>query len=160
MAGMVSPIPAGLTIHPEKTHLVNFRRPTRREKVGGETFDLLGFTHYWDKTRLGFWVIKRRTMKKRLRRTLRALWVWCRNNRHLKIEHQHRVLCSKINGHNQYYGIRCNCEMLKIVYDGTLRAWRYWLSQRSHKSNIRWDKFKPQVLNRFPLPTPRVIHAI
>ncbi len=151
----------GLTIHPEKTHLVNFSRPSRRDKrAGNDTFDLLGFTHYWDKARQGFWVIKRKTMKNRLRRTLRAIWVWCRDNRNLKLEQQHRILRSKINGHNQYYGIRCNCEMLKIVYDGALHAWQYWLSQRSHKSHIPWDKFKAKILNRFPLPTPRVIHVI
>ena len=55
-----------LTIHPTKTRLISFRKPTRREAVdtGNDTFDFLGFTHYWSKSRLGNWVIKRRTAKK------------------------------------------------------------------------------------------------
>ncbi|MEE9145973.1 MAG: reverse transcriptase domain-containing protein, partial [Candidatus Tectomicrobia bacterium] len=59
-----------LTIHPEKTVLIAFKRPSSREKSaqGTGTFDFLGFTHYWAKTRRGYWVIKRKTIRKRLRR--------------------------------------------------------------------------------------------
>ena len=70
----------GLTIHPQKTALVAFGKPTARAAVrqGTGTFEFLGFTHYWARSRQGYWVIKRRTAKKRLRRTLTARWQWCR----------------------------------------------------------------------------------
>ncbi len=62
-----------LTIHPEKTKLVDFRSPKlrRRTQSSKHTFDFLGFTHYWGKSRKGNWVIKRKTASKRIRRTLK-----------------------------------------------------------------------------------------
>jgi hypothetical protein len=32
------------------------------------TFDLLGFTHYWAKSRKGYWVVKQKTAADRFRR--------------------------------------------------------------------------------------------
>lgn len=79
----------GLTLHPEKTRLVLFKRPRlspgpRGPKGGSRsgTFDLLGFTHYWEKSRHGFWVVKRKTARARFRRGLKKISEWCRRNRH------------------------------------------------------------------------------
>ncbi|PZS11547.1 MAG: group II intron reverse transcriptase/maturase, partial [Solirubrobacterales bacterium] len=65
----------GLTLHPEKTRLIDFRRPDRRGPLssnGGNddqprpgTFDLLGFTHYWARSRKGGWVVKQKTCFRR-----------------------------------------------------------------------------------------------
>lgn len=149
-----------LTIHPDKTTLVKFRRPSPDGRGGGNgTFDFLGFTHYWARSRRGYWVIKRRTMRKRLRRTIKTNWLWCRNHRHLPIVLQHQTLCRKLRGYYQYYGIPCNYEMLERVYRAVKKAWRYWLSRRSQKSYISWDKFN-KLCAKFPLPRPRIVHRI
>jgi hypothetical protein len=89
----------GLTIHPQKTVLIAFGKPSARaaEKQGRSTFDFLGFTHYWARSRQGYWVIKRRTAKKRLRRTQTALWQWCRSHRHRTVEEQHQELCQSVS---------------------------------------------------------------
>ena len=81
----------GLTIHPEKTKLVKFGKPPKKEQPGSknETFDFLGFTHYWAKSRRGYWVIKRKTARKRQRRSIKSLCQWCKQNRHLPIEEQY-----------------------------------------------------------------------
>ena len=132
-----------LTIHPEKTALIAFKKPPSREPSarGTGTFDFLGFTHYWAKTRRGYWVIKRKTVGKRLRRFMQAIWTWCRENRHEPLQEQYRTLCSKLRGYYHYYGIRGNVKMLEAVCEHTERAWRYWLSRRSHKGHITWQKF-------------------
>jgi group II intron reverse transcriptase/maturase len=89
----------GLTIHPEKTRLVPFERPSDRPKRSGTsqrvpagTFDLLGFTHYWGRSRRGYWVVKRKTSRTRIRRGLLALALWCRKNRHRALADQHKTL--------------------------------------------------------------------
>ena len=151
-----------LTIHPEKTALVAFKRPpSRNHSAGGTgTFDFLGFTHYWGKTRQGYWVIQRKTVGKRLRRFMKESWTWCRENRHAPLQEQYRTLCSKLRGYYQYYGIRGNFKMLEVVFEHTERAWHYWLSTRSHKGHINWQKFEGFLRQKLPLPKPRILHNI
>jgi len=90
----------GLTIHPQKTTLVAFGKPSARaaERQGTGTVEFLGFTHYWARSRQGYWVIKRRTAKKRLRRALTTLWQWCRSHRHCTVAEQHQELRQKLRG--------------------------------------------------------------
>jgi RNA-directed DNA polymerase len=151
----------GLTIHPSKTTLIAFRKPAAHQGAdsGNGTFDFLGLTHYWTKSRRGYWVIKRRTARKRLRRTKKMLWRWCRANRHAPLKDQYRMLCLKLRGHFQYYGIRGNFRLLEEIRRYAEKAWRYWLSRRSSKSAIGWEKFQ-QLLETYVLPTPKIVHNI
>jgi group II intron reverse transcriptase/maturase len=151
----------GLRIHPTKTTLVVFRKPKASQASGhgNGTFEFLGFTHYWARTRQGFWAIKRRTARKRLRRTQQALWQWCRHNRHAPLQYQYQMLCVKLRGHFRYYGIRGNFPLLENVRRYAEKAWRYWLSRRSSKSAIDWEKFQ-KLLATYVLPTPKIVHNI
>jgi group II intron reverse transcriptase/maturase len=148
-----------LTIHPTKSRLVDFGCPRSWESKGNGSFDFLGFTHYWSRTRSGHWTIKRKTRAKRIRRTLRALWLWCRKNRHKPVSDQHQKLCQKLQGHYQYFAVRGNYKMLEVVYKQAECAWRYWLNQRSSKKSVTWDVFERRFRRVFPLPKPRIIHA-
>jgi RNA-directed DNA polymerase len=151
----------GLTIHPEKTARIAFGKPEARQASaqGNGTVEFLGLTHYWAKSRRGFWVIKRRTARKRLRRTQKALWRWCRANRHAPVKYQYQMLCLKLRGHCRYDGIRGNFRLLEEVRRYAERAWRYWLSRRSSKSAIGWGKFQ-RLLQTYVLPTPKIVHTI
>ncbi|HXH28009.1 MAG TPA: group II intron reverse transcriptase/maturase, partial [Candidatus Polarisedimenticolia bacterium] len=86
----------GLTLHPVKTKLVDFRRPDKSESRPG-TFDFLGFTHYWAKSRKGRWVPKQQTAGARLRKSVENIKAWCQNNRHLPVVLQARKLGSKLS---------------------------------------------------------------
>jgi RNA-directed DNA polymerase len=151
-----------LSIHPTKTKLVDFRPPVGRTKVVEEdhTFNFLGFTHYWATSRRGSWVIKRKTMKKRLTRFVKRVWQWCRQARHERIRDQYQALCRKLRGYYQYFGIRCNYPALQRVYEHARKAWRYWLRRRSHKGKVTWEQAVRTILTNFPLPRPRIIHNI
>lgn len=151
-----------LSIHPKKSRLVEFKNPEVRRGPRSEsaTFDFLGFTHYWAKSRRGNWVIKRKTARKRVRRAMKLLWRWCQYNRHMPISEQYKKLCSKLRGHYQYYGIRCNYRMLERVYFLVRRAWRRWLGRRHRSGYISVEKFKSTIEATFPLPRPRIVHHI
>jgi RNA-directed DNA polymerase len=151
----------GLAVHPEKTKRVRFSQPNKWEATDRENgaFDFLGFTHYWAKSRRGNWVVKRKTAKKRLRRAMKMFWQWCRQNRHLPLQEQHKQLCQKLRGYYQYYAVRDNVRMLRKVHRHVERSWRYWLSRRSRKSKIPWKECN-KLWRYYPLPTPRIIHAI
>ena len=151
----------GLRIHPEKTALIAFSNPRARpgSAEGNGTCDFLGLTHYWAQSRRGYWVIKRQTARKRLRRTTKALWRWCRINRHLPLPAQYARLCQKLRGHFQYYGIRGNSRLLDVVRRRAEAAWRFWLSRRSHTSAISWERFQ-QLRKVFVLPRPTIVHSL
>jgi hypothetical protein len=154
----------GLTIHPDKTRLVAFQPPAETNRTdSGEgptsgTFDLLGFTHYWGRSRKGTWVVKRRTAAKRLRRAIKTIAQWCRTNRHLSIPEQHKTLSHKLRGHFAYYGITGNFEGLARFRDAATRAWRQWLSRRKRGNPLRWD-YVNRLLTRYPLPAAVVVHS-
>lgn len=149
----------GLTLHPEKTRLINFRRPGHHDALrrGPDadpgTFDMLGFTHYWSRSRKGNWVVKRKTAGSRFQRALSTIWEWCRTNRHLPIQEQWRELCMKVRGHNTYYGIAGNSRCLSSFRYWVKRAWHRWLCRRSQRGHIRWDSFA-LLEQRYPLPSP------
>ena len=147
----------GLTLHPEKTRVIPFRKPTSKvERKGKGTFDFLGFTFYWAKSLKGYWVIKKKTAGRRLNRFLKMLWKWCRANRHVPMVDQYMTLCSKLRGFYQYYGVRSNFKALEVVFEYAEKAWRYWLSRRSHKGKVWFADLR----KTYPLPVPRIVHNI
>jgi len=151
-----------LTIHPKKTVLVDFSSPERRNgsEVVKHTFDFLGFTHYWGRSRKGIWVIKRKTAANRVRRAMKSIWQWCRDHRHYDLPEQYNTLCSKLRGHYQYYGIIGNFKMLEIVFKYVLKAWRRWLGRRTRNGYISREAFEKKTKEAFPLPYPRIVHSI
>ena len=148
----------GLELHPEKTSLEYFAKPSG--KVDSEsrrgTFDFLGFTHYWGRTRNGFAVIKKKTAGKRLRGFMKKMWSWCKEKMHDPIEEQWQTLKAKLRGYYQYFGVRCNYKPLEVVYEHTEKAWRYWLSRRSQRKEVSIEFLR----ETFPLPRPRIVHNI
>jgi len=150
----------GLTLHPDKSKKIRFQRPSNTEANSGNgTFDFLGFTHYWGKSRRGNWVIKRQTMRKRQARAMRNLYLYCRNNRHEPVREQHRKLCSKLQGLYNYYGIICNYRPLLMLYEYGQSCWRRWLGRRTRDGHISWEKFEA-FLKYWKLPRPRIMARV
>lgn len=156
----------GLTIHPDKTRLVPFRRPPRgrpgegpSKPSGPGTFDLLGFTHYWGKSRQGYPVVKRKTARSRFTRALQSLAQWCRLNRHRPIAEQHRTLSQKLRGHFVYYGITGNSMALARFRHEAQRIWRKWLSRRKRGKPLSWQ-WCSRLFERYPFPPAITVHSV
>jgi len=153
----------GLELHPDKTRLIDFRRPDRFPPESGGagpgTFDLLGFTHHWSKARSGKWIVKRRTAKDRFRRAMKRIAIWCREHRHDPIRVQHETLGQKLRGHAGYYGIRGNLQMVSRFFEGVTEVWRKWLSRRSQRALMPWPRMA-RLLERYPLPKPRITRPL
>lgn len=155
----------GLKLHPEKTRLVRFNKPGDRDGSSGQTgngkpesFDLLGFTHYWGRSLRGSWVVKRKTSDSRLSRAVRAINQWCRDHRHEPLAEQQQALSQKLRGHCAYYGITGNSASVSAFRLWVVRSWRKWLSRRNRERGMPWDRFN-QLLNRYPLPAAIAIHS-
>lgn len=148
----------GLTLHPEKTRLVKFKRPSLAQKggKGGGNFDFLGFTVYWKQNRSGIgWHMACKTRKAKLSAAINAVYQQCRIGRHSPMSVQHKALVDKVRGHFGYFGVNDNIRCLKILQLMTKRAWFKWLNRRSQRSKMTWDRFS-ELLDDYPLPHPRV----
>ena len=148
----------GLTIHPEKTRLVDFTKPRGSNRRGDGSFTFLGFKHYWRKSRKGNWVVYRKTDSKRLARAIAAIAQWCRNFRHTPLKEQRAMLAVKLKGHYAYYGITCNSQSIAQYYWAVRGTWFKWLNRRSGRKSYTWKQFT-EYLKNFPLPTPRIVHS-
>jgi len=154
----------GLALHPEKSRLVRFGRPAGsdgndREGKPPETFDFLGFTHYWGRSRKGSWVVMRKTAKGRLARAATRIGDWCKKNRQRPIREQHETLCAKVRGHNAYYGITGNYRSLRLFVSEVAERWKAWLNRRGNDVRITVGKMA-KLLEWLPLPRPTVVHSI
>lgn len=146
----------GLALHSEKTQLIDFVMPVSLP-AKMKSFDFLGFTHFWGKSRKGNTVVKRKTAKKKLRRSIVAVNQWCKENRHEDIKWQWTKLCQKLNGHYGFYGITPNSYSITKYFEQVKRCWRKWLDRRNRSRQMNWDTFN-KLLKRFPLPKPRIVH--
>ena len=151
----------GLTLHPTKTRLVDFRyrRPdgTCHPDTDGTTFDFLGFTHVWGKSWQGKTRVWQVTAKSRYARALSAVSEWCRHNRHLSLRDQHAHLSKMMRGHYAYYGISGNSRRLRWFAWQVVRVWRKWLSRRDRAGVFLWSRLN-EILKRHPLPPARIVH--
>ena len=148
----------GLRLHPEKTRLIAFERPKagQRDGKGPGTFDFLGFTMYWRRTRRGHWQMWCKTRSKGLRRFIETVTEWCRRHRHLPVKVQHAALTRRLVGHFNYFGVNGNARSLALVHLATIRVWFKWLRRRSQRTRLTWERFN-RLLERFPFPRPRVV---
>jgi RNA-directed DNA polymerase len=147
----------GLTLHPDKTRLLPFRRAPAGQKSGKglATFDFLGFTLYWARSRRGRWWITCKTRRASLRRAIQSVADWCRHHRHLPVQVQHAALTKRLQGHFNYFGVSGNFRHLLRVVAAAKRAWYKWLCRRSQRKRLDWERFA-DLLEQLPLPRPRI----
>jgi len=154
----------GLGLNEKKTRKVDFRRPdksTGRLADGTKpgTFDFLGFTHYWGRSRKGRPTVKRKTAASRIRRTLRRTGEWLRTHFHAPVSYQHEKLSVALKGHDSYFGVTGNARALHWLHDRVTELWRRWLGRRSQRGYMPWERMH-LVLARYPLPRARVVHSV
>lgn len=152
----------GLDLAQEKTRIIEFGRYAQqnadRNKIRPSTFDFLGFTHYCDKSRKGYFKVGRKTRKKKFNAKLVEMNDWLKKIRNMvKIQDWWKVLESKLRGHYQYYGVSGNYASIKQFYHETCRLVFKWINRRSQKKSMNLKEFYAY-LERYPLPNPKIKH--
>jgi group II intron reverse transcriptase/maturase len=151
----------GLTLHPEKTRLVEFGRraaANRRGRGLGKpaTFDFLGFTHICARNQRGGFLLMRKTRRDRLRARLRTVKETLRRRRHEKVDEQGRWLRQVLTGFFAYHAVPTNGDALWSFRLHVVALWQRALKSRGQKDNTTWARMKT-LAARF-LPRPRVLH--
>ena len=150
-----------LSLHPDKTRLIEFGRfaAANREQRGfgrPETFNFLGFTFICGKSRQGYFLLKRKTRRDRMRAKLRMVKQEMRRRMHQSIPEQGRWLCHVVRGYFNYHAVPMNLRALVAFREEITRGWRRSLNRRSQKAALTWAQMNTLVDDW--LPKPRIIH--
>jgi group II intron reverse transcriptase/maturase len=152
----------GLTLHPDKTRLIEFGRfaAERRRKRGEgkpETFGYLGFTHICGRTRkTGEFTVERRTVKKRLRAKLQQLKQELIKRLHSELPDVGVWLGQVIRGYFGYHAVPGNFQALTSFRDEAVKLWLRLVRRRSQRHRMTWERFKT-LIGRW-IPRPRILH--
>ncbi|MGH9364721.1 MAG: group II intron reverse transcriptase/maturase [Thermoanaerobaculia bacterium] len=151
----------GLTLHPDKTRLIEFGRfaaVNRRGRGDGrpESFDFLGFTHSCGKTRKGKFTVLRQTVRTRWQAKLKAVKLELRRRLHEPIPAVGAYLRSVGGGHVRYYGVPMNGSSIGAFR--TAIGWLWWrsLKRRSQTHHLSWERMR-RYIDRW-LPPARICH--
>jgi hypothetical protein len=101
--------------------------------------------------------VRQYTAKDRLARSVKRINEVCRRMRHWSLPDQQVRLSRLLQGHHAYFGISGNIDRVKAVHRAAQHLWRKWLARRTRGLYFAWARFL-RLLQRFPLPTPRIIH--
>jgi len=154
----------GLELHPDKTRVIAFNKRAANRVKGNKhsvrTFDFLGFTHYWGKSRRGNWTLCRKTSAKGFRKSCKEMNEWLRQVRcAAKLREWWPILQAKLRGYYQYYGISGNRRAIERYHYVAKRLIFKWLNRRSQKASFDWGGFNAY-LEHYPLPEPRIVHHL
>ena len=152
----------GLEIHSEKSRRISFGRfeveNARKQKRSSNTFDFLGFTHFCDKTRNGYFKVGRKTSRKKFVIKCKEMAQWLKSIRNQATPKEWwNILKAKLRGHYQYYGVSGNFRDIKAFYVYTIRTLLKWLNRRSQKRSMTWNGFN-KYLEHYPIPEPKICH--
>ena len=150
-----------LSLHPEKTRLIEFGREAesnrKRRGLGkSETFDFLGFTFICGRSRRGKFLIKRKTRRDRMRVKLQAIKQELRRRMHWPIPAQGKWLKQVIRGYFNYHAVPTNSRALVGFRDEIVRSWRWVLNRRSQRDSTGWERMRE--LADDWLPKPKILH--
>ena len=150
-----------LSLNPEKTRLIEFGRHAadRRAQRGlgkPATFNFLGFTHICGKSRLGNFLLKRKTRRDRMRAKLQEIKKELRRRMHQPIPEQGRWLAQVISGYFAYHAVPTNMAALRAVIHHVKTLWHLTLNRRSQKDRMTWDRIVKLAVDY--LPQPRIRH--
>lgn len=142
----------GLTLAEEKTKILKF---SKYDNLRSESFDFVGFEYRWVKSRKGKNIVKRRTSRSKLRKSLIAFKDWCKNNRNKKFKQLIEILNIKFRGYFNYYGVIGNSKGLYDFYNPAIKILYKWLNRRSQRKSFKWEEFN-QAIKRYGLIRPRI----
>jgi RNA-directed DNA polymerase len=151
----------GLSLHPEKTRLIEFgRHAAEHRKARGlgkpETFTFLGFTHICGKSKRGKFLLWRKTRRDRMRAKLQALKDDLHRKMHESVEAQGRWLRSVVIGYFAYHAVPTNTSALEAFRYHVLRLWHRTMRRRSQKDRTAWGTIE-RLAERW-LPKPHILH--
>lgn len=150
----------GLKMNEDKTKLVNFSKRKQKNSIDQDTFDFLGFTFYIGKSRKGIYLIKLKTIGKRMKAKLKNMNSWARSIRNkYSLTQIMKDAAAKLRGHVQYYGVSHNIRSVSTFVYNVQNIMFKWLNRRSQRKSFGWEKFK-LLLDKINFPEAKICHKL
>ena len=146
----------GLKLSLEKTNILLFSRFKKEES---DSFEYLGFEFRWGKSRKGKDIVKRRTSRKKLKKSLKNVTKWCKDNKDIRFRNLFKNLNSKLRGYYNYYGLIGNYESLEEFFNISLEILYKWINRRSQRKSMNREKFD-EVLQWYKICRPKITEKI
>src|SRR6266567_2317556 len=146
-----------LTLHPEKTRLIEFGRyaaaSRKRRGLGKpETFNFLGFTFISGKSRRGGFLVKRESRRDRMGAKLQAIKQELRQRMHQPIPQQGKWLKQVVAGYYNYHAVPTNGPALAEFRIEITKRWRRILTRRSQTGGVSWERVTQLAADWLPRP--------
>jgi RNA-directed DNA polymerase len=150
-----------LSLHPEKTRLIEFGRHAadKRARAGlgkPETFKFLGFVFICGKSHRGQFFVQRKTRRDRMQAKLKEVKKELRKRMHQSIPEQGRWLAQVVRGYFAYHAVPTNRASISAFRRYVIRLWLRTLRRRSQKDRFAWERM-PRLADDW-LPQPRNFH--
>ena len=139
-----------LHVAEDKTRMMSCRRVQP-----GTSFDFLGFTFRWERSRQGKSVVTCRTSRQKFRRAMVNFTEWCRTHRSMPLKKLFRALNAKLRGYYNYYGLIGNYDSLNAFLTHVMTLLWKWLNRRSQRRSYTWERFEA-LLKRQQIERPRI----
>lgn len=143
----------GLRLSVEKSRVISF---SRYISPGKTSFDFLGFEFRWGADRVGKPHVKRRTVRKKLRSSLKSFNAWIKENKHLRLQVLFGWLNAKLRGYYNYFGVNGNFVSLARFFYRAMWLLKKQLNQRSQRRSYNWAGFQ-ELLKAFRIERPRIV---
>jgi len=150
-----------LSLHPEKTRLIEFGRlaAVKRARRGlgkPETFNFLGFTFIAGRNTRGKFQLCRKTRRDRMQAKFKEIKEELRRRRHQPIPQQGAWLKQVVAGFFAYHAVPTNSRALRAFRIGVETLWWRSIRRRSQRDRTTWERMRKLVEGW--LPEPRILH--
>ncbi len=150
-----------LELHPGKTRLIEFGKYASRSRKANragkpETFNFLGLTHICGRSRAGWFLLQRHTMRSRMRAKLKEIKIELQRRRHQPIPEQGKWLQSVVRGYFAYHAVPTNIRSLASFRTQIGRHWLKALNRRSQRDKTNWARIN--ALTKRWIPPARISH--
>jgi RNA-directed DNA polymerase len=150
-----------LSLHPDKTRLIEFGRfAARNRELRGlgkpETFKFLGFVFICSKSRRGDFQLRRKSRGDRMGTKLREIKEALRKRMHVPIPEVGRWLAQVVAGYFAYHAVPTNSAALYAFRYHVAVLWHRQLCRRSQRAYVVWERMA-KLADEF-LPKPRILH--
>lgn len=149
-----------LKLNEEKTKLIPFDKKLASKGVVQGSFDFLGFTFYWGRSRSGRIIPKLKTRAKTMRTKLIKVKEWIKETRNkMPLEEIGKIFKAKLRGHINYYGVSHNAGKVSKFLNEAKKIVLKWLNRRSQRKSFTWEEYA-KYIETHPLPTVKIMHQL